>query len=134
MLRPTFDLYVQLFPGRAVVEVPGTGRREEIAGGGFDHPRVVLGDWAAANASLKAAIARVAPSRWHRVRRALFHVQHEWEGGLTEVELRALKDLALDTAGLRSRINLYLRPAVLPGDEVGRLLAATPGSEVGLTA
>lgn len=131
MLRPTFDLYVQLRPGHVTVESPDLGRSAEAGGPGFSHPRLPVGDFGAAHAALAEAVASVKPSRLHKVRRALFHVQHDWEGGVTEVELRAIKDLATDTTG-GARVNVYLRPANLSESEVRQLLDAKPGSRPGL--
>ena len=131
MLRPTFDLYVQLRPGRVTVESPDLGRSAEASGPGFSHPRLPVGDFGAAHSALSAAVASVRPSRLYKVRRVLVHIQHDWNGGVTEVELRAIKDLAVDTTGT-FRINIYVRPADLSETDVRELLDAKPGSRPGL--
>ncbi len=125
-----FDLYVQAFPGRAIVGIPELGVSEEISGRGFDHPRMPVGDFGAADAALKGAIQRIAPSWPRRLNRLLFHIQHEWEGGLTEVELRAVKDLSV-SAGATS-VTVYIIPQALSEADIQRLLRAKRGSEPGL--
>jgi hypothetical protein len=132
MFNPTFDLYIQALPGRLVVENPESGQREEATGQGFDHPRLLVGDFAAATATLKGAIERLAPSGRHRPRCVLFHVRHEWEGGLSQVDVRALLDLALASASTVRKVNVYEGPSALSPADVQRLLHAKWKSEPGL--
>ncbi len=131
MFGLTFALYVQAFPGHAIVGVPELGVSERINGRGFDHPRMPVGNFEAADSALKGAIQRIAPPWPRRLGRLLFHIQHEWEGGLTEVELRAVKDLST-SAGATS-VNVYIIPKDLSDAEIQRLLRAKRGSEPGLT-
>jgi hypothetical protein len=94
---------------------------------GFGHERVVIGDFEAAEFALKSVIRSLLPGWWVRIGTALVHVRREMRGGLTDVELRAVRDL-LEYAGAK-HTRLYLQPAEVPMREVRRLLSAEPGRE-----
>lgn len=130
MFGLNFDLYIQAFPGRIIVGIPELGLSEEVSNHGFGHPRMPVGNFEAADAALKGAIYRIAPSWPRRLGRILFHIQHEWEGGLTQVELRAIMDLSV-SAGARA-VRVYAIPGALSETDIQRLLRAKRGSEQGL--
>ncbi|NTV96500.1 MAG: rod shape-determining protein MreB [Thiobacillus sp.] len=68
---------------------------------GFRHPRTLLADFTAAEMALKHLMARLAPGRWFAPAPVLvLHPLPDQEGGLTAIEVRAFRELALG-AGAR---------------------------------
>ena len=63
-----------------------------------------------------------------RPRRLLMHAQEELDGGLSEVELRVMREAALGT-GARE-IWLYKSPRKLTRDDVNRLLNGTGDADL----
>jgi rod shape-determining protein MreB len=64
----------------------------------FTHPRTLVSDFTVAEVLLKAFFKRMPSNGWAQLMPAPCAVMHplgEWEGGLTQVELRALRELAL---------------------------------------
>jgi hypothetical protein len=101
------------------------GRIELIDG--FGHDRVLIGDFEAAEFALKSVVRSLLPGWWTRIGSALVHIQREIRGGVTTVELRAVRDL-MEYAGAK-HTRLYLRPTEVPVREVRRLLSVEPGRE-----
>jgi rod shape-determining protein MreB and related proteins len=70
----------------------------------FDHPRVALHDFAAAEKLLRVLFERVRTGGPSLVaRRAVMHPMERFEGGLADIEKQALKELAL-SAGAREAV------------------------------
>ena len=66
----------------------------------FAHPRSLLADFVLAEQLLKAALRTVWRPGWFaRVPRLVLHPLGEPEGGLTSIEIRALRELAQSVAG-----------------------------------
>jgi len=62
----------------------------------FDHPRMLIADFAAAERVLKAFLRRVVGGHWFaRSPRVLLHPLGAYEGGITPVEWRAFRELGL---------------------------------------
>lgn len=62
----------------------------------FAHPRTLMADYTAGEQLLKAAIQTVLRGRWLALSpRVLMHPVGEPVGGLTQVEIRALQEMAL---------------------------------------
>lgn len=115
----------------AVYVSPGQKRYEFADGAdgatnGFGHPRAFVGDFSAASGALNRAIASVRRSKLSTINRLLLHVQETYEGGLSQPELRAGKDLGI-MAGAKS-VRVYDRPGRLSRTEVERLLRVKHGS------
>ncbi len=73
---------------------------------GFDHPRTIIADFTVAQETLKLFIRRVLGRKLFQVSPVvIMHVLDQMDGGLTQVECRALRELALG-AGARE---VYLR-------------------------
>ena len=67
----------------------------------FDHPRIVVDDYVAAERVLQHVIRRLSGSRWLAASPVvLIHPDVELAGGLTPIEVRALRELA-EGAGAR---------------------------------
>lgn len=121
MLSSQADLYVQVWRSRLVAENLRTGERFSVEEG-FGHPRLLIGDFLRAETALRRATEHVfGPGQ--RPRRLLMHAQEELDGGLSEVELRVMREAALGT-GARE-IWLYRSPRKLTRDDVNRLLNGT---------
>src|SRR5690606_14079259 len=78
---------------------------------GFDHPRVIIGDFQVADLALKHAWKELRSSRFAQLRGMLIHVQDEWEAGISGIEKRALRDIAGSLGANLHRTRLFLRPA-----------------------
>jgi len=61
----------------------------------FTHPRTCIGDFDAAEATLRAFVRAVLPRSWVKPA-MIMHPLRSYEGGLTQVEIRALSDLLLN--------------------------------------
>ncbi|MEL6771222.1 MAG: hypothetical protein AAFP18_09185 [Bacteroidota bacterium] len=70
------------------------GDRLQI-GDGFSHPRAPIGNPQFAEVALQIAVDHVLASRWQKPSRVILHLQDKWTGGYTEVEVRAMRDLAI---------------------------------------
>ncbi len=71
----------------------------------FAHPRSLVSDFVAAQQVFKALFRRVSGPAWLQpAPRAVLHPLGEHEGGLTQVELRALHELALGAGASGVRI------------------------------
>jgi rod shape-determining protein MreB len=80
----------------------------------FAHPRSLVSDLACATLLLRASIRRVSPRHWlHPKPQVFLHLADEPEGGYTDVECRALGEMALG-AGAR---NAVLCIGGLPSDQ-----------------
>ena len=96
---------VALSPGAkpAILAVGRTARQAAAHSGGvwanpFGHPRSLVSDFVLAEAVLKHLIIQAAPAGWKRLvspsPRMVIHPLGEPEGGYTQVEVRALRELA----------------------------------------
>lgn len=87
--------YVQVFRNRIVLSVPSRGIVIEERGA-FSHPRSILGQFQVGERTLARAVAAAYPGKLLRPRPALVvHPKEILEGGLTEIEARALTEMAL---------------------------------------
>ena len=68
---------------------------------GFDHPRTIIGNFVAGELALQHFIQLFYKGSFSLSLRpiVIMHPLGEWEGGLTQVEIRALQDLALKAGG-----------------------------------
>jgi len=77
-----------------------------------EHPRLLLSDFAAAEALLKYAVRRLTPSLSLFAPDFIVEVTRPLEGGIGTIELRALEELC-QAAGARRM--LYLAPGAMDG-------------------
>lgn len=85
------------FGEHAVVESGKAG--VEIVNG-FDHPRSVINDFEAAEAALAHFLKQIPGHRFFRASPVLImHVQEKMQGGLTQVEVRAIRELGAGAGG-----------------------------------
>lgn len=74
-------------------------------GNGFLHPRTPIADFVLAEIALKALIRRVMPRSWLAIAPTLvIHPVGRFDGGLTQVEIRALHELARGAGARRSLV------------------------------
>ena len=92
----------------------------------FSHPRTLLADFALAEKVLAYFIARVRPRRWWpQPFTLILHPQDKLEGGLTQIELRALHELGLGAGA--SKVQIWTGADLSATD----LLSATFPGELG---
>ncbi|NEV64969.1 rod shape-determining protein [Thiorhodococcus minor] len=116
-------------PGRARVLAIGADARALEGRAGtrvvnpFAHPRIVIDDFAAAESLLKSAIRPLTKGRWwSSVALGILHPERDFDGGLTDIERRALYELCI---GAGCRQCLIHRGAALSLEAVMRY--ASPG-------
>lgn len=74
-------------------------------GNGYRHPRTFIADFNLAELALKAMIPRVAPRSWFSPAPVIvMHPRVQLTGGLTQVEIRAIHELAMG-AGARKALD-----------------------------
>lgn len=90
--------------GRAARDVART-RPDTRLVNGFDHPRTIIGDYTVAEKTLKHAVRELYRGRWFAPAPIIvMHPLEKLEGGLTQVERRALLELAQSIGGRRGHI------------------------------
>lgn len=107
--------YVQIFRNKLVIQLPAEGR-SVVKEATFSHPRMVIGDFAAAEQALQAGLKEIWPSRLLQARpKIIMHPREIIEGGVTMIEERVLQELGLG-AGAR-QVKVWVGPE-LTQDEV----------------
>ena len=108
MFALTRRYYVQLSENRVRVRDLDSGREcERRAEPPFSHPRLLVGDFAAAEACLKAAFAELGElggKGFALKRLILMHPLEKVEGGLSPIERRVLEELARGAGGGKVRV------------------------------
>jgi rod shape-determining protein MreB len=96
--------YVQLYRNRVVLSVPSKGIVVEETGD-FSHPRSILGQFLAGEQTLARAVTAAYPGRLLKPRPALIvHPKEVLDGGLTQIEERALTEMALGAGAFQVAI------------------------------
>lgn len=96
--------YVQVFRNRIVLSVPSRGLVVEEEGA-FSHPRSILGQFQAGEQALRRAVAAAFAGKLLTPRPNLIvHPKEILEGGLSEIEQRALTEMALGAGAVRVAI------------------------------
>lgn len=89
------------------------GNSDVVVDNGYRHPRTLIADFILAELALKSMIPRVAPRSWFSPSPVIvMHPLAQLTGGLTQVEIRAIHELAV---GVGAR-----RALVWEGDELTR--------------
>ena len=79
----------------------------------FAHPRTLIGDFYTAEALLKAALASVFPTKIFRaLPKVVIHPMENMEGGLTNIEARALLECGLGAGAME--VVVYVGEALDP--------------------
>lgn len=103
----TRDLYVQVFEDRVRVRNIDTGQvAEQRSEQRFSHPRALVGSFTEANTTLKAAVSVVKGTGFIRAFRIVIHAMEKCEGGLTEIEERVLRELALGAGAAKVVVHI----------------------------
>lgn len=77
----------------------------------FTHPRTLLSDFSCAEQLLKAFVKKVVGRAWLQpAPKVIMHPLGEHEGGLTQIELRAIRELALGAGA--SKVSIWQGPAL----------------------
>lgn len=114
------DIYVQVFINHIRAKNIGSGATSDtMPPEPFSHPRMLVGHFLAAELAVKAAVAEVKGSKLFHTTRVLMHPMERLEGGLTQIERRVLREMAL-TAGA-GKVAIW-EGHVLTDDEVRRSL------------
>ncbi len=88
-------LYIQIRENRIDIRNIGDGRAvHAIAQPPFSHPRLLVGDFAAAQACLKALTEQARGPGLALRTEMLIHPLEKLEGGLTQIEQRLFQELA----------------------------------------
>ena len=96
------DLHVQVFENRIRVRNVHTGGSSEVRPTvPFSHPRALVGNFTEAESALKAAVVEVGGTGFLKSVRMLVQPMENCEGGLTQVESRVLRELALGAGAHR---------------------------------
>lgn len=103
--------------GKTIVLAVGADARGAAAQVGgqvhapFAHPRSLVSDFVLAQLLIKELVRRVSGGGWLQLGPSIvLHALGEHEGGLTQVELRALEELALATGA--TAVQLWEGPAL----------------------
>lgn len=101
----TKSLYVQIRENRFDVRNINDARTfQRRADPFFSHPRMLVGDFTAAQACLKALLAEARGSGLTLATHVLMHPIDTIEGGLTQVEERLFQELAIGAGASKVRI------------------------------
>ena len=97
--------YVQLSENRVRVRDLDSGRElERCAEPPFSHPRMLVGDFIAAQACLKAVVGELGAGRLSLKTEVLMHPLERLEGGLTPIESRCLEELGAGCGAGKVRV------------------------------
>lgn len=97
-MPPVFktDLYVQILENLVRAKNVATGQSAEKAPSQpFSHPRALVGNFTAAEIAIRAAVSDVKGSGFFQSVRIVIQPMAKHEGGLTQIESRVLRELAL---------------------------------------
>lgn len=112
----TKHIYVKIFENRILAKNVDTAEFADIpAIRPFSHPRSLLGDFEAANETLKTALRAVKGRSFFMMSGLVLQAMEKIEGGLTPIEQRAFIELALGCGA--SKAVLWQGPS-LRDDEV----------------
>jgi rod shape-determining protein MreB len=104
--------YVQIFRNRVRLSIPSKGVVVEELGD-FSHPRSILGQFVVGEQTLAKAVAKAYPGKLLKPRPALIVQPMELlEGGLTQIEERALLEMALGAGA--SQVRIWQGPDLSP--------------------
>lgn len=114
---------VELDAADVVVSIGGSGNAAVVrVVKPFEHPRIVIADFAAAEKVLQHAVRSVSGTRWLRPAPVfVIHPDSELAGGLSTIEERALYELGEETGARKTHVH-YGRP--LTDQEVRDLAGA----------
>ena len=114
------DLYVQVGINRVVARNVRTGESSAQASAQtFSHPRMLVGSFTEAQATVKRAVAEAKGSGLFKSLRVLMHPTELTSGGLSQVEERVLHELALGAGASKAVVWVG---AVLSDDTVSTKL------------
>jgi rod shape-determining protein MreB len=86
------------------------GQPEILLVNPFDHPRTPLSDFTVAEQLIKAFVRKVQGRRiWKPQPTVVIHLAMDLQGGITQIEARALHELALGGAGA-SKVSGWMGP------------------------
>jgi len=119
-LKTKYDIYIQVFHGRIVVRNLKTGVENFADSEAFAHPRIVIGDFDLAVASLRDVVSRDPDLKKDSISKAIYHVRYELAGGLTDLERRIIRDSSWDSLG--TEVILVEDPAELSDSQLNSLI------------
>jgi len=97
-------VYAQLFKNRIRLSVPAKGVVVEEHGT-FSHPRSLIGQFQEGELALARALAKAYPTKLLTRRpRMVIHAKELLDGGLTQIEERALMEMGLGAGAMKVKI------------------------------
>jgi rod shape-determining protein MreB len=114
------SFYVQIRENRFHVRNLGYSRSfERTANPPFSHPRLLVGDFAAADVCLKSVIAEVSGSGFTLAIEVLIHPLEKLEGGITQIEERLFRELAIGAGA--SKVLVWVGPPLSDSEAMQKL-------------
>jgi rod shape-determining protein MreB len=114
------SLYVQVRENRFDIRNVGDGRSyHATASPPFSHPRMLVGDFTAAEACLKSLADQSRGSGFAFKTEMLMHPMERLEGGLTQIESRVFRELALGAGA--SKVAVWVGAPLGDADVVAKL-------------
>ncbi len=96
------NIYVKVFENRVSAKNVDSGILvERKSKEPFSHERALVGSFTEAGITIKAAVNEVKGSNFLNVVRILIQPMEKNEGGLTEIESRVFRELALSAGGAK---------------------------------
>lgn len=115
-------LYVQVRENRFDIRNVDDGRSHHaVANPPFSHPRMLVGDFTAAEACLKALVRQARGSGFSLGTAIVMHPMEKLEGGLTQIESRVFRELALGAGA--SKVAVWVGAPLSDADVVAKLKA-----------
>jgi rod shape-determining protein MreB len=115
-------LYVQIRPDRFIVRNTGDGRVvDRTAASAFSHPRTLVGNFTTAEALLKELVSE-AKGGFVLKTDILIHPLERVDGGLTQIEERALHELAVGSGA--SKVLVWVGSALTDADVIEKMRKA----------
>lgn len=97
--------YVQVRENRFDIRNVGDGRAyHATASPPFSHPRMLVGDFTAAQACLKSLADQARGSGFALKTEMLIHPMEKLEGGMTQIESRVFQELALGAGASKAAV------------------------------
>ena len=113
-------LYVQVRENRIDIRNVGDGQTyRATASPPFSHPRMLVGDFTAAQACLKTLAEQARGSGFTLKTEMLIHPMEKLDGGLTQIESRVFAELAAGAGA--SRVVVWSGAQLSDGEVVAKL-------------
>lgn len=103
-------IYVQVHRGHFIAKRVGSDRVVRKNCSGLDHPRTLMGDFPEIADSFSSAFKELYPAGRFFKPKALVHLMPVYEGGYTNVELRAFNEASAMAGAAFTFMSTFERP------------------------